>query len=74
MPPRQPPAPKPPATRGTSLTRPRNVEKGGLETRPGQPLGDAPLQEPYGARSGETPSRAATPRRLGSGRSAAGKK
>lgn len=69
MPPHVPPRPKPPATRKNSLKRPRNAEKGGLETRPGQPLEDAPLREPYGARSGET-----TPGGLASGRSAAGKK
>ena len=64
-----PPRAKPPATPKASLKRPRNAEKGGLETRPGQPIGDAPLREPYGARGDET-----TPRRLASSRSAAGKK
>ncbi|MFN4282512.1 MAG: hypothetical protein ACK4NA_07725 [Alphaproteobacteria bacterium] len=65
-PPRVPPRPKPPATPKNSLKRPRNAEKGGLETRPSQPLGDAPLRESYGASSGETAPRAATPRRLAS--------
>lgn len=55
--------------RKSSLQQPRNVEKGGIETRPSQPLGRAPLREAYGARSGEAPEASGTPETIAAGKS-----
>lgn len=62
------PPPKPP------LKRPRNVAEGGIEARPGQPMARAPLRESYGARSGDAPEKAGTPRTVSSKKRPSGKK
>lgn len=59
--------------RKPSLKQPRNVDKGGIETRSSQPLGRAPLREAYGARSGDAPERSGTPKTLAPVKPAAGK-
>jgi hypothetical protein len=56
-------AKKPPAK--SELTHPRNVDKGGVEARPSQPMRKASLREPYGARSGEAPQTTGTPDAIG---------
>jgi hypothetical protein len=52
------------APRKSSLNRPINIDKGGIASRKSQPLGRAPLREPYGARSGETPEKSGTPQTI----------
>jgi len=59
--------------RKPSLKRPRNVAQGGIEARPEQPMGRAPLREPYGARSGDAPEKAGTPRTISSKKRRSGK-
>ncbi len=49
-----------------SLKRPRNVAQGGIESRPEQPMGSAPLREAYGARSGDAREEAGTPETISS--------
>lgn len=57
-------AQKPPGK--SELTHPRNVDKGGSEARPSQPMRKASLREPYGARSGDSPEKRGTPEAISS--------
>ncbi len=50
--------------RKPSLKHPRNVDKGGIETDPSQPMGRAPLRESYGARGGDAPEQSGTPQTI----------
>lgn len=54
--------------RKPSLKHPRNVDKGGIETGPSQPLRRAPLRESYGPRSGDAPEKAGTPQTIAAGK------